>query len=50
MPFNVDAVFIGAALKALKQANLTEDQQKRLCDELVKLCDEFVPGTFKTKQ
>lgn len=50
MPLNVDVAFIGIALKALKQVSLTGDQQKRLCDELIKLCDEFAPGTFKTKQ
>lgn len=47
MPLNLDRVFIAAALKALKNVNLDQEKEKRLCEKLIELCNEFVPGTFK---
>lgn len=48
MPLNVTAVFIQKACDALKYASLTKKQEEKLCDELVKLCHKYAPGTFET--
>lgn len=46
MPMNVTRVFIDAALEALEDADLTEEQEEELCDILVELCMKYAPGTF----
>lgn len=47
MPMNVTRVFIDAALEALENADLTEEQEEELCDELVDLVKKYSPGTFE---
>ena len=43
---NITRVFIDEALKALRDADLTEEQEEELCDVLVDLCMKYAPGTF----
>lgn len=48
MPLNTTNVFIKTACDALKNNmhKLNEEQREDLCDQLVKLCEHYAPGTF----
>ena len=52
MPMDMDVVFTRTALDALRDnmLHLNKKQQKKLCNELIKLCEVYAPGTFKTKK